>query len=102
MADQEGVGYSQLTMKGGRRCSSAKAYFDTGAKLSKSEIITDAQTGKAIINDGRAIGVLIRRHGQMETIRARAEVIISAGVLIATNPDAFGDWCRRRIVPTWN
>ena len=80
-ADQEGVGYFQLTMKGGRRCSSAKAYLSDARGRSNLEIITDAQTEKVIINDGRAMGVRIRRHGQMQTITARAEVILSAGAI---------------------
>ena len=80
-ADQEGVGYFQLTMKGGRRCSSAKAYLSDARGRPNLEIITDAQTEKVIINDGRAMGVRIRRHGQMQTITARAEVILSAGAI---------------------
>ena len=80
-ADQEGVGYFQLTMKGGRRCSSAKAYLSDARGRPNLEIITDAQTEKVIINDGRALGVRIRRHGQMQTIAARAEVILSAGAI---------------------
>jgi len=80
-ADQEGVGYFQLTMKGGRRCSSAKAYLSVARGRPNLEIITDAQTEKVIINDGCAMGVRIRRHGQMETITARAEVILSAGAI---------------------
>ena len=79
--EASGVGYFQLTMKGGRRCSSAKAYLSDARGRPNLEIITDAQTEKVIINDGRAMGVRIRRHGQMQTITARAEVILSAGAI---------------------
>ena len=85
-ADQEGVGYFQLTMKGGRRCSSAKAYLSVARGRSNLEIITDAQTEKVIINDGRAMGVRICPCRSYPKRRRN---------WITTNPDAFRDWCGR-------
>ena len=79
--DQEGVGYFQLTMVGGRRCSSAKAYLAPARGRSNLEIITDAQTEKVIIKDKRAIGVRARIKGSMSEIKARHEVILSAGAI---------------------
>ena len=79
--DQEGVAYFQLTMKGGRRCSSAAAYLKSAKRRKNLTIITGAQTEKVVIAGGRAVGVRVKRHGLMETIRARREVILSAGAI---------------------
>ncbi len=79
--DQEGVGYFQLTMVGGRRCSSAVAYLKPARGRANLEIITNAQTEKVLIEDGRAIGVRARVNGKMTEIRARQEVILSAGAI---------------------
>jgi len=79
--DQEGVGYFQLTMKGGRRCSSAVAYLNPIKSRKNLTVITNAQTEKVVIEDGRATGIRVKRHGLMETISANKEVILSAGAI---------------------
>ncbi|MDW4500015.1 GMC family oxidoreductase N-terminal domain-containing protein [Sulfitobacter sp. D35] len=80
-ADQEGVGYFQLTMKGGRRCSAAVAYLWPARNRKNLEILTDAQTEKVLLEDGRAVGVRARIKGAFRNIRARREVILSAGAI---------------------
>ncbi len=80
-ADQEGVGYFQLTMKGGRRCSSAAAYLAPAKGRPNLEVITDIQTEKVMFEDNRAVGVRARHNGTMKEIRARGEVILSAGAI---------------------
>ena len=77
--DQEGVGYFQLTMRNGFRCSSAVAYLKPARGRKNLEIITNAQTEKVLIEDGRAVGVRARVNGKMTNIGARNEVILSAG-----------------------
>ncbi|MEE2944421.1 MAG: GMC family oxidoreductase N-terminal domain-containing protein [Pseudomonadota bacterium] len=79
--DQEGVGYFQLTMRKGRRCSSAVAYLNPVKHRQNLTIITDAQTEKVLIEDGRTTGIRIKRNGAMEDIHARKEVILSAGAI---------------------
>lgn len=78
---QEGVGHFQLTMTGGRRCSAAVAYLKPARGRPNLDILTDAQTEKVLIEDGRAVGIRVRRGGRMEEIRARREVILSAGAI---------------------
>ena len=56
---QEGVGHFQLTMKGGRRCASSAAYITPFKSRKNLHIITNAQTNKINIVDGRAISVEI-------------------------------------------
>lgn len=79
--DQEGVGYFQLTMKGGRRCSSAVAYLKPARGRDNLHVLTDVQTESVLIEDGRAVGVRARMNGRMTEIRANAEVILSAGAI---------------------
>ncbi len=79
--DQEGVGYFQLTMRKGRRCSSAVAYLNPVKSRDNLTIITDAQTEKVLLDDGRAAGIRIKRNGEMQTLRARKEVVLSAGAI---------------------
>ncbi|NRB05248.1 MAG: GMC family oxidoreductase N-terminal domain-containing protein [Rhodobacteraceae bacterium] len=79
--DQEGVGYFQLTMKGGRRCSSAVAYLNPARGRDNFTILTNAQTEKVLIKEGRAVGIRARLNGQMRDIRARCEVVLSAGAI---------------------
>nr|WP_069301049.1 GMC family oxidoreductase N-terminal domain-containing protein [Neptunicoccus sediminis] len=79
--DQEGVGYFQLTLDGGRRCSSARAYLKSAKGRKNLHILTHAQTERVVIEQGRATGVVINRNGQSETLTARREVILCAGAI---------------------
>lgn len=79
--DQEGVGYFQMTMKGGRRCSSAVAYLKPARGRKNLTVLTDAQTQKVIVRDGVATGVQAVIDGTLTTLTARREVILSAGAI---------------------
>ena len=79
---QEGVGYFQLTVKNGRRCSAAAAYLKPVRGRPNLHIVTRAATQRILIEDGRAAGVVYRdTKGAERTIRARREVIVSAGAI---------------------
>ncbi|MEL6476930.1 MAG: GMC family oxidoreductase N-terminal domain-containing protein [Pseudomonadota bacterium] len=83
--DQEGVAPFQLTMRKGLRCSSARAYLAPARRRHNLTVVTGAQTRRIVIEDGRATGVEIV-HGKgalerVETVRARKEVILSAGAI---------------------
>ena len=80
-ADQEGVGYFQLTMTGGRRCSSAVAYLRPARGRKNLTVLTNAQTEKVLIEDNKAVGVRASINGHMKELRARREVILSAGAI---------------------
>ena len=80
-ADQEGVGHFQMTMRGGRRCSAAVAYLNPARRRPNLRIVTGAQTERLLIAEGRATGVRYRRGGAFGEVRARAEVILSAGAI---------------------
>lgn len=79
--NQEGVGYFQLTMDRGRRCSSAVAYLRPARGRSNLTIITDMQVEKLIMSEGRVTGVRGIRNGASETIGVTREAILSAGAI---------------------
>jgi choline dehydrogenase len=80
-ASQEGVGYYQLTNKHGRRCSSAAAYLHPITLRKNLHVITNAMTERVLIDGRRATGVSVSIKGRKTTLKARREVILSAGAI---------------------
>ncbi len=78
-AQQEGVGFYQLTQRDGRRCSVAAAYL--ASRPENLTIVTDAFVTGLVVEGGRAAGVSYRADGREETARAEAEVILAAGAI---------------------
>jgi len=74
---QEGFGPMEQTVWRGRRWSAANAYLKPALKRDNCSIIR-AMAQRVIFEDGRAIGVEIKRGDQLETVRANREVIIAA------------------------
>ncbi|KGC09090.1 MULTISPECIES: GMC family oxidoreductase [Burkholderia] len=77
-ATQEGVGFYQVTHRDGSRCSVARAYI-YGRNRPNLHVITDATALRVGFDGKRAVGVVVSRNGRIETLGARAEVILSAG-----------------------
>jgi choline dehydrogenase len=80
-AEQEGVGYYQLTAHKGRRCSSAVAYLKPARGRSNLHIITKAMVHRIVCEDGRATSVDFERGGQRQQIHAKAEILLCAGAI---------------------
>lgn len=79
---QEGVGYYQLTIRNGRRCSTAVGYLNPVKSRPNLTILTRAQVRKVVLDGNRATGVEIaNKAGQVETLTARREVILSSGAV---------------------
>jgi choline dehydrogenase len=78
-ARQEGVGRFQLTQRNGLRCSTADAFLRPAAERPNLTVLTRAFTQRILFEGDRAVGVEILRDGQVQTIRAEREVILSAG-----------------------
>jgi choline dehydrogenase len=79
-AEQEGVGFFQLTAKNGRRCSAAVAYLNPARNRDNLTILTHAQVQKVNIENNVATGVTYRdRGGQTHVVNANCEVILSGG-----------------------
>ncbi|UVE16899.1 GMC family oxidoreductase N-terminal domain-containing protein [Pseudomonas sp. LS44] len=88
---QEGVGYFQVTQHNGERWNSARAYLHRG-KVEDSthnggrrnlSVLTNTRALRIVFEGKRAVGVLVERNGQEVVLRARREVIISAGSLVS-------------------
>ncbi|WP_028221850.1 GMC family oxidoreductase [Paraburkholderia oxyphila] len=81
-AGQEGVGFYQVTQRGGERCTVARAYlYDPwpGQPRTNLHLIADATVLRVTFDGARASGVEVARGGRTETLEARAEVILAAG-----------------------
>ena len=78
---QEGAGYYQLTTKDGRRCSTAVGYLKPAMNRANLTVITDANVEKILLDNKRAAGVAFRQNGVKSDIKARREVILSAGAI---------------------
>ncbi len=81
-AEQEGVGFFQLTAKNGRRCSAAVAYLNPVKSRENLQIITHAQVEKVVIEGKRATAVTYTdRSGTLQTVKARKEIVLSGGAI---------------------
>ncbi|WP_322011002.1 GMC family oxidoreductase [Paraburkholderia sp. J12] len=76
--DQEGVGFYQVTQRGGERCTVARAYL-YGQARPNLHLIADAIVLRVTFDGARASGIEVARGGQIERLGARAEVILAAG-----------------------
>lgn len=77
---QEGAGWFQYTMKNAKRQSVAQAFLKPAMKRENLTVITGAVCKQLVLQHNRVIGVdFITRHSANLTVRARHEVIVSAG-----------------------
>ncbi|MFP7672541.1 choline dehydrogenase [Marivita sp. S0852] len=77
---QEGVGPFDMTVWNGARWSAAKAYLKPALRRENCTLVRGFAR-KVVIAEGRATGVEIARSGGVETIQARAEVILAASAI---------------------
>ncbi len=80
-ANQEGVGYYQVTARNGRRVSAAGAFLKPAMKRANLRVITQAQAERVLFAGRQAVGVAYRQGGQSHTIRATKEVILCGGAI---------------------
>ncbi|HKX45071.1 MAG TPA: choline dehydrogenase [Burkholderiaceae bacterium] len=78
---QEGVGRYQVTHRHGERYSAAKAYLTPHRTRPNLTVMTDAHTTRLLLDGKRAIGVEVRVGRTLQHLKARREVIVSAGAL---------------------
>ncbi len=71
-ADQRGFGMYQVTQKGGERWSAARAYLDPARGRANLDIRTGVLVEKILVEDGRAVGVAIRRGQDVRRRSAQA------------------------------
>ena len=78
---QEGVHVTQATIRDGKRCSTAAAYLRPAMARSNLTVLTGCSVEKIVFSGTTAQGVAYRRRGQLQTVMAGREVILSAGTL---------------------
>lgn len=78
---QEGVGLYHTTQKDGQRCSNARAYLEPARGRPNLTIITRAQATRVLFEGKRAVGLRYLHAGRYTDLRARVEVIASAGAI---------------------
>jgi choline dehydrogenase-like flavoprotein len=78
-ASQMGVGRFQLTQRNGVRCSTATAYLHPARERANLQVFTDSLVLRLPLQEGRATGVSIHRHGQEETLLSEREIVLAAG-----------------------
>jgi choline dehydrogenase len=76
---QEGFGRMDMTVSDGRRCSAANAYLRPAMGRSNLSVRTHVLVGRVLFDGRRAVGVSYTRGDQEQVVRARREVIVSAG-----------------------
>ncbi len=81
---QEGAGLYQVTQfhdaaRTGERCSAAAAYLHPHMARPNLRVITGACALRLTFDGKRASGVVYLKDGQAEEVRARREVVLSAG-----------------------
>lgn len=64
----------------GRRASTSSVYLRKALKRPNLTLLLKAMTTRLILEDGRAVGVEFVKNGKFQQVRARKEVILSAGV----------------------
>ncbi|MEM6944244.1 MAG: choline dehydrogenase [Pseudomonadota bacterium] len=77
---QEGFGPMEATIHRGQRWSAANAYLKPALRRENCDMVR-ALARRVVIEEGRAKGVEIERGGRVETVRARAEVILAASAI---------------------
>lgn len=78
--DLEGAGSPLVTQRRGLRFHVGDAYLAPARSRRNLDVMTDAHVLRVLVDDGRTVGVLVRRGGAPETLRAR-EVVLSAGAI---------------------
>ena len=78
-AQQEGIGYYQVTQINGERCSAARAFLHPITHRQNLTVITEARVARILIENKHAEGVEYQQGGKLHALKATKEVILSAG-----------------------
>lgn len=76
---QEGFGPMHMTVRGGVRESTSRAYLRPVVKRSNLTVLSKTMVDKIVFEGKRAVDIAARRKGRDMTFRASKEVILSAG-----------------------
>lgn len=79
--DNEGVAYFQVNQKSGRRWSSARGFLRPALSRPNLKVEIHALATRVLFEGKRAVGVEFRQNGVLRHIKARQEVVLSAGAV---------------------
>ncbi|MCA9058191.1 MAG: GMC family oxidoreductase N-terminal domain-containing protein [Planctomycetaceae bacterium] len=77
----EGTAFFNLTIRNGQRFTVVDGYLNPALARDNLTVMTGAQTTRLLLNGTRCTGVETLRSGVVQSITARREVILSAGVI---------------------
>lgn len=80
-ADQEGFGPMQMNVDKGIRASTARAYLRPARKRHNLTVIKNALVHQICFEGLKATGIHLSRGSKTQTLKARREVILSAGAI---------------------
>jgi choline dehydrogenase len=76
---QEGLHIAQSFIHNGLRWNAARGYLRPALNRPNLQLLTQILVEKVVIEDGRAVGVLVRDHSSRRVLRCQREVILCAG-----------------------
>jgi choline dehydrogenase len=79
-ATQDGISFNHFNILRGRRVSAASAFLHPVKSRRNLDVITRAQVTRLLFEARRCVGVEYRQDGQLKTVRATREVVVSGGV----------------------
>jgi choline dehydrogenase len=82
-AQQEGVGVVQVNQKRGTRSNAPRGYLRGLDHRGRLDIRTKAYAHRILFEGDRAVGVEFVQKGRRRTVRARREIVLSAGALVS-------------------
>jgi choline dehydrogenase len=80
-AAQEGVGRMDMTVGDGERWSAAKAYLRPALRRDGLTVLDRSRAMRLLVEGRKVLGVEVERGGARIEVRARREVIVSAGAI---------------------
>ena len=79
--NNEGCGYFHVNQKSGVRWNTAKGFLRPVRHRPNLDIETHALVERLVLDGRRVIGLVMRQHGSLRTLRAAREVVLSAGAI---------------------
>jgi choline dehydrogenase-like flavoprotein len=77
--DSEGMSLRQLSIRGGKRETTASAFLRPAMARSNLTVLTNTQATRIVLSDRRAVAVEARAPTGAITVKARREIVLAAG-----------------------
>jgi choline dehydrogenase len=80
-AELDGAGFAQLTVRDGKRRSTAQAFLGPVLGSPGLTVLTNTPVTRLLLEGTRCVGVQLVRDGKVETAYADSEVVVCAGAI---------------------